>query len=419
VLEMSKIEAGQLTLREKRFDLHGLLDGLEEMFRLRAEEKGLTLSFRRAENVPRLVMADEGKLRQVMSNLLGNAVKFTREGGVALRVTAHPCELKSRVLHFEVEDTGPGIAPEELETVFDPFVQAVGGRDVVSTQSQDGTGLGLSISQQFARLMGGDISVSSELGQGSLFQFDVEIECADQAEVEAARPRQQAHSLAPDQTAPDGGPYRLLVVEDREANRRLLVRLLEALGQPPQGFEVREAVNGLEAIEIWERWEPHLIWMDMRMPVMDGHEATQRIKAMPQGQSTVIVALTATAFEEDRETILLEGCDDFVRKPFRKEVIYDTLAKHLGVCFVYEEREAGTAAPDAGTLSAEALAAQPADWLAELRAATIKADMNRMLALAEQIRGQDAAVADALEGQIHNFEYKRILTLIEEAGGVM
>ena len=182
---------------------------------------------------------------------------------------------------------------------------------------------------------------------------------------------------------------------------------------------MREAANGLEAIEVWERWEPHLIWMDMRMPVMDGHEATQRIKAMPQGQSTVIVALTATAFEEDRETILLEGCDDFVRKPFRKEVIYDMLAKHLGVSFVYEEREAGAVAPSAGTLSAEALAEQPSDWLAELRAATIKADMNRMLALAEQIRGQDAALADALEGLIHNFEYKRILTLTEKAGGVM
>jgi PAS domain S-box-containing protein len=419
VLEMSKIEAGQLTLREKRFDLHGLLDGLEEMFRLRAEEKGLTLSFRRAGNVPQLVMADEGKLRQILSNLLGNAVKFTREGGVALRVTAQPCDLKRRALHFEVEDTGPGIAPEELETVFDPFVQAGGERDVVLTQLQEGTGLGLSISKQFARLMGGDISVSSELGQGSLFQFDLEIECADRTEVEAVRPRQRVRGLAPGQTTPDDGPYRLLVVEDRRANRQLLIRLLEALGPPPQGFEVRAAANGLEAIETWERWKPHLIWMDMRMPVMDGREATRRIKAMPQGQSTVIVALTATAFEEDRETILLEGCDDFVRKPFRKEVIYDVLAKHLGVSFVYEEREAGAVAPEAGMLSAEALVGQPDEWLAELRAATVKADMSRMLALVEQIRGQDAALADALEGLIHNFSYKRILTLIETAGGMM
>ncbi len=419
VLEMSKIEAGQLTLREKSFDLHGLLDGLEEMFRLRAEEKGLTLSFRRAENVPRLVMADEGKLRQILSNLLGNAVKFTQEGGVALRVTADPCELETRAIQFEVEDTGPGIAPEELNTVFDPFVQAVGDRDVVSTQLQEGSGLGLSISRQFARLMGGDISVSSELGQGCLFRFDVELECADQADVETARPGQRVYGLAPDQKAPDGGPYRLLVVEDREANRRLLVRLLEALGPPPQGFELREAANGLEAIEVWERWKPHLIWMDMRMPVMDGREATRRIKAMPQGQSTVIVALTATAFEEDRETILLEGCDDFVRKPYRKEVIYDVLARHLGVSFVYEEREVDAVASSAGALSADALAAQPSDWLAELRAATIKADMSRMLALVEQIRRQDASLAEALEGLTHDFEYKRILALIEQAGGMM
>jgi len=227
------------------------------------------------------------------------------------------------------------------------------------------------------------------------------------------------YGLAPGQQAPDGGPYRLLVVEDREANRQLLVKFLKVLGPPPQGFEVREAANGLEAIEVWERWKPHLIWMDMRMPVMDGHEATQRIKAMPEGQSTVIVALTATAFEEDREAILLEGCDDFVRKPFRKEVLYDILARHLGVSFVYEEREVGAVAPSAGALSVEALAAQPSEWLTELRAATIKADLNRMLALVEQIRGQDAGLAEALEGLAHNFEYKRILNLLEKAGGMM
>ncbi len=418
VLEMSKIEAGQLALRERCFDLHGLLDGLEEMFRLRAEEKGLTLSFRRADNVPQLVLADEGKLRQVLSNLLGNAVKFTQEGGVALRVVAQPGELRTKALRFEVEDTGPGIAPEELGSVFDPFVQAVGGRDIVSTQFQEGTGLGLSISRQFARLMGGDILVSSELGQGSLFQFDVEIEAADQAQVEAVRPRHRVRGLAPDQTAPDGGPYRLLVVEDREANRRLLVSLLEDLDPEARVLEVREAADGLEALETWEQWSPHLIWMDMRMPIMDGHEATQRIKAAPQGEHTVIVALTATAFEEDRETILLEGCDDFVRKPFRKDVIYDMLAKHLEVRFDYEERKAEVTVSDVAALSAERLAAQPADWLAELQAATIRADMSQMLALVEQARGQDAALARALEELVRGYEYKRVLALIQDAGGI-
>ena len=251
-----------------------------------------------------------------------------------------------------------------------------------------------------------------------MFQFDVEIECADRAEVEAARPRQRVYVLAPGQAAPGGGPYRLLVVEDREANRRLLVSLLADLDPEARILEVREAVNGLEALETWERWTPHLIWMDMRMPIMDGQEATQRIKAARQGEKTVIVALTATAFEEDREAILLEGCDDFVRKPFRKEVIYDMLAKYLGVRFIYEDKAAEVVAPGAAQLSAEKLAEQPVDWLAELREATVRADQRRMLALSEQIRGKDAALARALDEMIGRYEYKRVLTLIESAGGM-
>jgi CheY-like chemotaxis protein len=224
--------------------------------------------------------------------------------------------------------------------------------------------------------------------------------------------------LAPGQTAPGGGPYRLLVVEDREANRRLLVSLLNSLDPEARILEVQEAANGVEAFETWEHWSPHLIWMDMRMPVMDGHEATQRIKAAPQGEKTVIVALTATAFEEDREAILLEGCNAFVRKPFRKEVIYDMLAEHLGVHFVYEEETADSITPGAAELSAEKLAEQRVDWLAELREATVRADQRRMLALSEQVRGQDAALSRALDEMIGRYEYKRVLNLIESAGGV-
>jgi CheY-like chemotaxis protein len=206
---------------------------------------------------------------------------------------------------------------------------------------------------------------------------------------------------------------RLLVVEDRETNRRLLVRLLGSLG-----FEVQEAANGQEALEMWERWQPHLIWMDMRMPVMDGHQATQQIKATPRGQDTVIIALTATAFEEDREQILLEGCDDFVRKPFRVDEIYAMLAKHLGVRFLYAEEPAPT--PPAGPgepAYALSLAALPADWLADLQQATVRADLNLILRLADQVREQDAALAEHLADLARNYEYKQILTLIEGAGG--
>jgi CheY-like chemotaxis protein len=420
VLEMSKIEAGQVTLQETDFDLYGLLDTLEEMFRLRAREKGLTLDLHRAEDVPRYVVTDEGKLRQVLSNLLGNAVKFTQEGAVTLSVSvpspALSCPPRRATLHFEVEDTGPGIAPEELEAVFEPFVQAAGGRDLVPTQAREGTGLGLSISRQFVRLMGGDLTASSELGRGSLFQFDVEVGFAAAGEAEETRPSRRVLGLAPDQRAADGRPYRLLVVEDKETNRRLLVKLLESAG-----FEVQEAANGLGALEVWARWQPHLIWMDMRMPLMDGHTATRRIKATSEGQATVVIALTATAFEKDREQVLLEGCDDFVRKPFRTDEIYDMLAKHLGVRFLYEEAPAhppstGTAAP-AYVPSAEALAALPEDWLAALQQATTRADLDLILRLTGQIREYDADLADSLADLARNYQYKKILTLIEQAGG--
>ena len=403
VLEMSKIEAGRVTLQENCFDLYGLLDILEEMFRLRTDDKSLTLSFARTEEVPQFVQTDEGKLRQVLTNLLGNAVKFTEEGGVALRISK---AIEDECLIFEIEDTGPGIAPDELETVFEPFVQTAN-----IEQSQEGTGLGLSISRQFARLLGGDISVSSEFGQGSVFRFELPIGVADAAEVKVAQPSRRVAGMEQGQPT-----YRLLIVDDRETTRQLLVKLLE-----PLGFEVREAVHGQEAIEIWERWEPHLIWMDMRMPVMDGYEATRRIKAVAKGKDTVIVALTASAFDEDQETILSAGCDDIVRKPFRQEEIFDRLAKHLGVCFIYEEESiqpnSALTAETSDVLTPAALAALPPDWVTELQQATTKANLNQILDLIDQIRGQNGALADALADLAQNFDYKKILALIEQAEG--
>jgi len=314
--------------------------GLEEMFRYQAENKELHLSFQLAEDVPRYVMSDEDKLRQVLSNLIGNAVKFTQEGSIRLIVSILPDRSEGLELHFDIHDTGPGIAPEELDAVFDPFVQAAIMTDYMSTQAPEGTGLGLSISQQFVRLMGGDITVTSKLNSGSHFSFYVIAGVAEVDEGLAAQPKLEVRGLMPSQLV-----YRILVVEDQETNRRLLVKLLERLG-----FEVQEAINGLEAIDSWQRWEPHLIWMDMRMPVMDGREATKRIKSMPGGQSVIIIALTATAFDEDREQILLDGCDDFVRKPFRKNEIYDMLIKHLNISFSYEEESSQTTdAIDSGT----------------------------------------------------------------------
>jgi CheY-like chemotaxis protein len=264
--------------------------------------------------------------------------------------------------------------------------------------------------------MGGTVSVRSELGKGSVFKFDVRIKPATAGDVQAdaARPTRRVIGLEPGQPV-----YRLLVVEDREANRKLLVRLLSSLGVPPQGFEIREATNGREGVQVWEEWEPHLIWMDMRMPVMDGYEATRRIKATTKGQATVIVALTASAFEEDRVLILSGGCDDFVRKPFREAEIFDRLTKHLGVRFVYEDQAQPPAArpAEAEDLTPADLAALPAARVAELHQAAAQADADLVLDLIEQARPGHESLADALMGLVQNYRFDTIMALTQSAGG--
>jgi PAS domain S-box-containing protein len=416
VLEMSKIEAGQATLEETSFDLYSLLDSLQELFCLRAQAKGLDLNLERAENVPRYVQADEGKLRQVLSNLLGNACKFTREGHITLRVWVGGSEHPPITLYFEVEDTGPGIAPEELSAVFDAFVQTETGRS-----SQEGTGLGLPISQQYVRLMGGNLTVRSKSGRGSVFAFAVPVDPADATRVQAQESTRRVLGLEPRQRAPDGGPYRLLVVDDRDTDRRLFMRVLADLDQGGGSLEVREAANGQQAVEMWERWRPHLIWMDMRMPVLDGHQATRRIKAHPQGQDTVIVALTATAFEEDRQRILLNGCDDFVRKPFRRSEIYDALARHLKLRFLYEAEQPQPAGPcpAAAAFPEELLRATslPDGWVPEMQQAVVQADLERILALIDRIQARNPELAEVLTELARNFDYNGIRALLVRVGG--
>ncbi|CAG0967977.1 partial two-component system, sensor histidine kinase and response regulator, partial [Gammaproteobacteria bacterium] len=397
----SKIEAGRMTLRPANFDLHYMLTDLEELFGLRAADKRLTLVFDIAPDLPCCVQADEGKLRQVIINLLGNAVKFTSSGGVALRAA-----YRHDRLCVEVEDSGPGLTAEDLALIFKPFVQATNGHKGV-----EGTGLGLSISYEFVRLMGGELRVISTPGQGSTFAFEMPVALAAEADLPRALAVRRVIGLEPDQPK-----YRLLVVDDRDASRLLLVKLLT-----PLGFDVREAANGREALAVWSDWRPHLIWMDMRMPVMDGHEATRLIKASTGGQDTVIIALTASAFHEEREAILAEGCDDFVSKPFREGEIFERLTRYLGVRFVYADEAQATGAPISltpdqlaiATLTATAL---PAAWRAELQQATVAADLDRMLALIDQLRSTDPALADQLAELAHNFNYDQILRLVQPAG---
>ncbi|MGC9398682.1 MAG: histidine kinase N-terminal 7TM domain-containing protein [Anaerolineae bacterium] len=394
VLQMSKIEAGQTTLYPADFDFFRLLEATEDMFRLRAEKKGLQLIFERDPEVPRYLRADESKLRQVLLNLISNAVKFTAEGGVTVRLGYREEEKGGRLL-VEVEDTGVGIPEDELADIFDPFVQTSSGQ-----QSEEGTGLGLSITRQFVNLMGGDIQVVSEVGKGTLFKFDVAVEPSSADRVAAETSTRRVVGVAPGQPT-----YRLLVAEDRDTNRDLLMKLLL-----PWGFKVRSVTNGQEAIDVWKQWHPHLIWMDMRMPVMDGYEATRRIKATTQGQATVIVALTASAFEEDRAVILSAGCDDFVRKPFREAEIIEVLEQHLGITFLYEEESAvlSEEVPDVER-RLEHLTTLPVSQVRALHQAAMQADAEGVTALAEELRSVRPDLAEALLALVHDFRFDVIM----------
>jgi PAS domain S-box-containing protein len=415
ILSMSKIEAGQITLNEHRFDLYQLLDSMEEMLRFKASSKGLELIFERAPDIPQYIQTDESKLRQVLINLLGNAIKFTQIGYVRLHVCLatedwytgdnqeHFSHLDSQTLIFEIEDTGLGIASDELGSLFDPFVQTQTGR-----RSMEGTGLGLPISQQFVRMLGGDISVRSTLGRGSTFTFDIRVNVVDQADEKPISHCQRVLSLEPNQPS-----YRILVVEDAAVNRKLLVKILESVG-----FEVRTAANGQEGIALWESWSPHLIWMDVVMPVMDGCEAAQRIKQTPQGQDTVIIALTASAFEEQRAAVISAGCDDFISKPFQREELLGKMAQHLGVRYIYEQPQPMATRPSSTRhqpLTPEALRVMPASWVFNLHQAALYADDELMHELIEQIPAEHNGLRQALRDLLDNFLIEQIINLTEPA----
>src|SRR5687767_46712 len=344
ILEMSKIEAGRTTLNLSTFDLPALLKDLEMMFRVRTDEKKLSFQVEMIGDVPQYVVTDINKLRQVFINVLGNAVKFTEQGGVSLRVRVDrecgtvPC------LRVEIEDTGPGISAEDQHKLFRHFEQTKTGQ-----QAGTGTGLGLAISREFVRLMGGAITVTSEVGKGSIFVIQLPLKEGEaQAVHEKEKPR---HVLG---LAPGQAPCRILIADDLEDNRQLLAQLLG-----PVGFEIQLAANGAEAVQAFEQWRPCLILMDFRMPVMDGHEAIRRIRAMAGGKEPKVIAVTASALDENRQELLAIGADDFISKPFREAELFQKIHAHVGVEYVYADDSQAAPPEQAAPLTPEALAALP------------------------------------------------------------
>jgi PAS domain S-box-containing protein len=480
ILEMSKIEAGRIRLNLSSFDLINLLNNLEEMLHQHAASRNLEFRFEYEEDLPQYVETDEKKLYQVLLNLLGNAIKFTDIGRVTLRVKCEQGEMREmgemeeKILSFlphpphpphlcfEIQDTGCGIAPEEIDLLFEAFEQTEIGR-----KSQQGTGLGLAISRKYVQLMGGDITVNTTPGIGSTFAFNIQIALACPREMPTTQSKYQILDLAATQK-----PYRILVVDDSKESRLLLVKILTSMG-----FQVREAINGMEAVANWASWQPHLIFMDMRMPVMDGYEATRIIKSqelrygeelllseaslhsptllatnLNTSQScatanlysgdpnllkilaspgdflgktedyshkrTIIIAVTASAFEEERQKTLSVGCDDFIRKPFTQEVLLEKLSEHLGLKYTSRIETINTGVIDQSTQMfanvAEVvshLSQMSPEWLQQIHYAAASCSDEVILQLLNQIPSDNDPVFQVFKDLANNYQFEKIMEL--------
>lgn len=421
ILDLSKIEAGQINLHEKATDLTELLSTLQAMFREPAQVKGLQFYLNLAADLPRTIVIDANKLRQVLINLLNNAIKFTQAGYVTLQVTSSPppSPLPSSplTLIFEVIDTGVGIASEELTTIFDAFTQAQAGRVAL-----EGTGLGLTISQRLVRLMGGEITVCSQMQQGSTFRFSIPVRQATAREIPDRWSQGQVIGLAPDQPT-----YRILVVDDQPMNRQVLVQLLTQIG-----LEVKEAADGETAIAVWQQWQPQLIWMDIRMPGMDGYETIQIIRATEATRAeavpkTVIIALTAQASTVDRTQALAIGCDGFMSKPLQAAEVFSQMAAHLGLRYVYADPDLAAIGALAtqgsfpndlteqsrSRLDVTALQVMPTDWIAALYQAALRCDEEEVYPLIRQIPTEYSSLVEGLHELVHDYKFELIVQLTE------
>ena len=413
ILEMSKIEAGRITVNQTSLDLQELLQNMQQMFSLKVQNKGLQFLWESDADLPTYIVTDEAKLRQVLINLIGNALKFTKQGGIVLRAQVNKnASNQQHHLTLEVEDTGPGIASEELDKLFVPFEQTTSGREI-----KQGTGLGLSISRKFVQLMGGELTARSIVGVGTCFQCSIPIRLASDKISTVTKTQGKVIGLASEEPE-----YRILVVDDKADNRLLLLDLLM-----PVGFIVQQASNGREAIEIWQAWHPHLIWMDLQMPEIDGYEATKNIRQAEStlnqlGSSTKIIALTASVFKDERDNTLESGFDDFVMKPFKEETIWEKMSQHLEVKFIYQQsaevndQQLPTAIASqeiicSADLSAE-LGTMPSQWLEELQQAASQLKGKKVMQLIQTIPSEKTALTAQLTALAEKYQFDEILQLL-------
>lgn len=404
VLEMSKIEAGRAELHPMTFNLRGLMADVDVMFVMRTNAKGLKFAIEIDDDVPPYIRADEARLRQVLINLIGNAVKFTDRGHITVRVSVDssidPGEPK---LVIEVEDTGCGVAVDEIETIFESFQQA-GAPDL----RRGGTGLGLPICRAFAQMMGGDLTVESKLSAGSRFRFTMKLEPGDPADALGPEPEFRVRALQSGQ-----GEIRVLVVDDRDTNRDLLRRLLEHVG-----FVVHEAADGREGVEMFQTWRPQVVLMDMVMPVMSGRDAVRAIRATPEGRTTTIIGITASTLDEELLEIVAHGADAVLRKPFREGELFALMHRYAHIQFEYEPDTAGS--DDNGDADLESAAGDftllPADEQARLRHAIVTGSIDGVSRFAGDVRAKAPGLADVIERCAREFALDELEALVSAWG---
>lgn len=406
VLEVSKIENGCLSLTQGVFDLHSLLEDLDAMFRMRAEQKRICFKIEKHAALPQYLVGDEGKLRQVLINLIGNAIKFTEVGDVTLRVAVDSDHSPIAewggngqwALSFEVEDSGIGIIPEEMDKLFHSFEQTMSGK------SKGGTGLGLTISREYMCLMGGNLAARSVFGKGSVFTASCKFEEGQRQFVERAEEVRRVLGLAP-----GSGSKTILVVDDQEINRRFVVELLSFVG-----FKTLEAANGKEALAVCRGAKPDLVLMDMRLPVMDGYEATRRLKATAKGKKIPVIAVSASAFVEERNEILATGADEFISKPFRECELFAGIKKLLGIEYRYaEDTLTFSGSEESAMLTPKDLGHLPDELREELRQALIILNVGAIREAIGRIYAFDRSLGEIMGHMEKQYKFEILLDLLK------
>jgi len=395
VLDMSKIEAGRMELSNTKVDLHKTLNEIANMMRIKADSKDIQFTLEMSENLVHYIDIDEKKLRQILINIIGNSIKYTDTGGISFRIRSI-LQKQTAEITFEIEDSGRGMSKEELKNIFDPFVQAKSSKGI-----NEGTGLGLAITHRFLELLDAKVKVESQRGKGTLFSFTVVVKTAQSEDILVEDVHKKVIGIQEGYKK-----FKILIVEDQKENLLLLNNLLSGIG-----FDVYEARNGKIGLEKFIEIKPDFIWMDMRMPVMDGYESTSKIRALDK--NVIIVALTASAFSDQRPAITKAGCNDLVHKPYRHDEIFNTMKKYLDIEFIYQDLE-NESVQKPLSLDTVLFKKIPKNFVESLKTALVSLDPEEILQQITLIQQSVPEIGESMLPLAQNYEYDQLLKFLEQ-----